>query len=132
MSLVFVWKEMEPTVVQELKKTTATKKHLGLNPQISVCETGTLTGSFTQVCSGRMKAFSLPVNALRKLHNHFVLIMEFICRTRACASDSQKTNLDWSYHGLFPLRQFPLRQFPFGQLPILSIQRFNIPLTTVI
>ena len=57
MSLVFVWKEMEPTVVQELKKTTATKKHLGLNPQISVCETGTLTGSFTQVCSGRMKAF---------------------------------------------------------------------------
>ena len=43
-------------MAQEIKKTIGTRNCLGLNPQILVCETGTLTDSFTQVCSGRMNS----------------------------------------------------------------------------
>ena len=95
-------------MVQELKKAEATKERLGLNPQISVCETGTLTGSFTQVCSGRIKAFFFPVNALRELHNHFVLIMEFICRTRACVFTFAKDRLRLELPWFIPTLSIPL------------------------
>ena len=40
----------------------------------------------------------LPITALCELCNHFVLTMDLICRTSASASDSRKTDFDWSYH----------------------------------
>ena len=48
------------------------------------------------MCSERT-AFSLPISALCELRNHFVLTMDLICRTSACASDSRKTDFDRSY-----------------------------------
>ena len=39
---------------------------------------------------------------LRKLRNRFVLTTEFICTTRACASDMRKTDFNWSYQSSKP------------------------------
>ena len=43
-------------------------------------------------------AFLLPISMLCEMCNRFVLTMDLICWASACASNSQKTNFDRSYH----------------------------------
>ena len=44
----------------------------------------------------------LPITALCELHDRFVLTMDLICRVSASASDSRKSDFDWSYHSSKP------------------------------
>ena len=44
----------------------------------------------------------LLITALCELRNHFVLTMNLICRISASASDSRKSDFDWSYHSSKP------------------------------
>ena len=49
------------------------------------------------MCS-ELTAFLLPISALCELQNRFVLTVDLMCRTSACASNLQKTDFDRNNH----------------------------------